>query len=72
MAGLEYDEDFLCEEELVQELLKFNIYGEQTTLDDGIVEAAEKNLNETVACEYKTLFGQNEGKTYIKPETTLL
>jgi hypothetical protein len=26
MAGLEYDEDFLCEEELVQELLKFNIY----------------------------------------------
>jgi hypothetical protein len=64
MAAFEYHEDFDCEEaeeEAVQELLKFGIYGEQTTLD-GIVEAAEKNLNDTKArvAELKTLFGDEE------------
>jgi hypothetical protein len=64
MAEFEYHEDFDCEEaeeETVQELLKFGIYGEQTTLD-GIVEAAEKNLNDTKArvAELKTLFGDEE------------
>ena len=43
--------NFQCEEtekELVQEILKFNIYAEQTSLD-GIIEAAKKNFNETKA-----------------------
>ncbi|CAB4041731.1 Hypothetical predicted protein, partial [Paramuricea clavata] len=64
MAEFEYHEDFDCEEaeeETVQELLKFGIYGEQTTLD-GIVEAAEKNLNDTKArvAKLKTLLGDEE------------
>ncbi len=48
MTEAEDDETFESEEELVKQLLKFNIYGEVTTLD-GIVEAAKKNLNETKA-----------------------
>ena len=70
MAEFEYYEDFECEEaeeEIVQELLKFGIYGEQTTLD-GILEEAEKNLNDTKArvADLKTLFGdeENTGKRY--------
>jgi hypothetical protein len=70
MAEFEYDEDFECEEieeELVEELLNLEIYGEQTTLD-GILEAAEKSLNETKArvAKLKTSFGgeQNTGKNY--------
>jgi hypothetical protein len=70
MAEFEYYEDFECgevEEEIVQELLKFGIYGEQTTLD-GILEEAEKNLNDTKArvADLKTLFGdeENTGKNY--------
>jgi hypothetical protein len=70
MAEFEYYEDFECEEaeeEIVQELLKFGIYGEQTTLD-GILEEAEKNLNDTKArvADLKTLFGddENKGKRY--------
>ena len=48
-AEAKYDEDFQCEEdetELVEELLKFGIYGKQKTLD-GIVETTKKSLSET-------------------------
>jgi hypothetical protein len=70
MAEAEHDNALQCEDrekQLVRELVTFNIYGEQTTLD-GIIEAAKKNLKETQARvkELKTLFGGelNEGKNY--------
>ena len=76
MAQANYD-SFLCdddddfdEEELVQELLKIGIYGEQTNLD-GILEAAQKSRDATIERVKKLniLFGseQNEGK--CEPET---
>ena len=56
--------------ELVQELLKIGIYGEQTNLD-GILEAAQKSRDATIERVKKLniLFGseQNEGK--CEPET---
>ena len=60
-----YDDDDLDEKELVQELLKSGIYGEQTNLD-GILEAAQKNRDATIDRVKKltNFFGseQNEGK----------
>ena len=68
MAEAQLDEIFVCEdseEELVQELLKFRNYSDETTLE-GIVDAAKKSLDETISRveDLKTFFGdeQNEGK----------
>ncbi len=71
MAERHFDEAYICEDsvdsedELVQELLKYGIYGEETTLE-GIVAAAKKSLEQTKSRvkALKTFFGdeQNEGK----------
>ena len=69
MAELQLDEFFISEysgHTLVQKLLKFRIYGEETTLD-GIIAAAKKNLEETKSRveDLKTFFAgdeQNEGE----------
>ncbi len=67
-AESQIGEAFICEDselaELVQELLKYGIYGEETTLE-GIVAAAKKNLDETKSRveDLKTFVGdeRNEG-----------
>ena len=67
-----YDDDDFDEKELVQELLKSGIYGEQTNLD-GILEAAQKNRDATIdrVKKLNIFFAseQNEGK---KEHETLL
>ena len=66
MAEVDGYEDFECDEterEVVQELAKVKIYENETTLN-GIVEAAKKNLNETLAhlARLKTSL-ESEGRT---------
>lgn len=66
MAATDEYKDFECdetEEEIVQELAKLKIYENETTLD-GMVDAAKKNLHETLArlASLKTSL-ESEGKT---------
>lgn len=66
-ASAFYEEN---EGQIVQELVKFNIYGDAKTFDE-IIEAGKKNVTDTRARveEFKCLFAkeQNEGTT--KPLT---
>ncbi len=64
MAESQLGEAFICEDskgELVQELVKYGIYGEETTLE-GIVAAAKKSLDETKSRvqDLKTFFGDEQ------------